>query len=74
LTVEVLDARSGQPLAGYSRRESTPLQTNGVRQVVRWGQKDRLPVPEGKRLALRFWFEGNGSGPRLYGFGFIKGG
>jgi hypothetical protein len=73
LTVEVLDARSGQPLPGYSRRESTPVQANGVRQVVRRGNKDRLPVPGGKRLALRFWFDGSSGGLRLYGLGFVRG-
>jgi hypothetical protein len=68
LTVEVLDAATGQPLPGYSRRECVPCRKDGVRQVVRWGERDRLPTPGGGRLLLRFWFEGDGASPKLYGY------
>jgi hypothetical protein len=70
LAVEVLDAASGQPLPGYAHGECTAFQGDAVRGVVRWRAKDRVDVPAGRRVALRFWLTGSGEGPRLYGFGF----
>jgi hypothetical protein len=73
LTIELLDAETGQPLAGYSRSDNTPCQANGVRQIVRWGERDVVPALNGKRLALRFWFEGDGVSPKLYAYGWSDG-
>ncbi len=66
LAVEVLDAQTGQPLPGYSRKDCEPFQGNSVRHVVRWGKNDRLVLPAGKRVSFRLWFEGRAGSPKLY--------
>ncbi len=70
ISVEILDAQSGQPLPGYARGDATACQENAVRQVVRWGDKDRLRLRQGERIALRFRLEGDGVSPMFYAFAF----
>ena len=61
LTVEILSAE-GDPLPGYTHENCAPMQTDGVRQVVRWNGVDRLP--EDQPLRLRFHL----SKAQLYSF------
>jgi hypothetical protein len=70
LTVAVLDVTTGLPLAGYTRHDCDPCTKDDVRHLVRWKTKDRIQLPAGKRLSLRFEFEGKSAKPELYGFGF----
>ncbi|MBM4044527.1 MAG: hypothetical protein FJ279_05380 [Planctomycetes bacterium] len=70
LTVELLEAATGQPIPGYSRADCDPLTSDAVRQAVTWRGQAGLPRLEGKRLRLRFHFHGDASMPRLYSFGF----
>ncbi len=61
LAVEALSA-SGEPLAGLTREDCQAVQSDGVRQVVRWRGEPRLPV--GQPLRLRFLLQN----ARLYSF------
>ena len=49
VSVAVLDA-DGSPLPGYGEGDCAPLQGAGVRQQVRWKQRDRLPADTPVRL------------------------
>jgi hypothetical protein len=72
ITVEVLDAESGKPIAGFDRGNCQPLASDGLRSVVQWKQGESLPSGHGK-VALRFWLEGSAAavGPQLYGFSLV---
>jgi hypothetical protein len=72
ITVEVLDADTEQPISGYTRDDCIVLTNDGLKQVVRWKDSDRLPIAGRRRLAFRFGLQGSAAaGPRLYGFGFV---
>jgi len=49
LRVEVLDA-SGAVIPGYARTECSPVEGDGVRLRVRWGDQTRLPASGSVRL------------------------
>lgn len=51
LRVEVLDA-SGEVIPGYARADCIPIEGDGVRLPVRWG--DRMMLPASGSLRLRF--------------------
>ena len=61
LAVEALTA-AGEPLTGFTREDCQTVDTDGVRQTVRWNGNARLPV--GQPLRLRFHLQD----ARLYSF------
>ena len=61
LAVEVLSA-AGEPLPGFAREDCQTIDTDGVREAVRWSGDARLPV--GQPLRLRFHLQD----ARLYSF------
>ena len=61
LAVEVLSAE-GEPLPGFAREDCQTVDTDGVREAVRWSGDARLPV--GQPLRLRFHLQD----ARLYSF------
>ena len=61
LAVEALSA-SGEPLPGLTLEDCQAVQSDGVRQVVRWRGEPRLPV--GQPLRLRFHLQN----AKLYSF------
>lgn len=65
LTVAVLGPQ-GHPLPGLSEKDCVPVRGDGVRQVVRWQEQDRLPV--GEPIQLRFIFRN----ARLYSFTAVE--
>jgi hypothetical protein len=67
LTVELLD-ESGTVLPGYSASDCHPINGDSVRHEVRWG--DKLGLPQGARVRLRFAFD-NGS---LYSYTIVPDG
>lgn len=74
IAVELLDAKTSQPVAGFARNDCRPLATDGLRHVVQWKQGEQLPLDGRQQFKLRFWLEcGNAAtGPRLYGFSFSR--
>jgi hypothetical protein len=70
ITVEVLDATSGQPLSGYARDDAKPCQEDSLRALARWSSGDTLCLSPGQKIALRFWLEGGTVSPKLYSFRF----
>ncbi|MBM3263158.1 MAG: hypothetical protein FJY97_06990 [candidate division Zixibacteria bacterium] len=67
IAVEVLDAESQVPIAGFQAAECCPVDEDGLRIAVRWGGRDSFVGIEARHIALRFWFYG---GVRLYSFAF----
>ena len=67
IEVEVLDAGTREPLDGFSRNDCQPVDEEGLRLPVRWGEEQGLAGVKASRIALRFWFYG---GARLYSFAF----
>ena len=61
LAVEALSA-SGEPLPGLTLEDCQAVQSDGVRQAVRWRGEPRLPV--GQPVRLRFLLQN----ARLYSF------
>ena len=53
LTVELADP-SGASLPGYCHDDCDPVRIDGIRHIVRWGDRDRLP--EGRPFRVRFRF------------------
>lgn len=49
--VEVLDSE-GEPLPGYSRKDCVILRSDGVRQTIRWA--DREDLPSDQPIRIRF--------------------
>lgn len=65
IEVEVLDAATGRPIAGYSREECADLMQEGVRIPVRWGENETLAKIEAPEIQLRFFLYGEA---RLYAY------
>lgn len=64
--VEVLDAESSEPLAGFSREECRDICSEGWRQPVSWRNAKLSDLDRGS-FRLRFWLFG---AARLYAYGF----
>jgi len=65
--VELLDARDGMPLPGYTRRDCVKLVRDGIRLAVEWAGRPTLAgigIPE---IKLRFHLFGRA---KLYSFTF----
>lgn len=69
LRVEVLDAATGRPIAGFARTDCRPADGDGLAVTVAWESGTSLPA--GKPIRLRFLLE---KGVRLYSFGFVDAG
>ena len=52
VSVELADA-SGTVLPGFAHGDCEPVRGDGVRQMVRWGERDRLPSEEVVRVRFR---------------------
>ena len=66
LGAEVLDAATGEPIAGFGAAECIGPATDGVAMPATWKAGQTLPV--GRDIRLRFHLKGKGL--RLYSFGF----
>lgn len=53
LRVEVLD-EEGRPLTGFSREDATPISTDSVQSLVRWGDNEDLGKLAGRAVRFRF--------------------
>lgn len=49
LAVEVLD-KDGKTLPGYSARDCITMKTDGIRHVIKWQDRERLPTDQPLRL------------------------
>ncbi|MBN2295565.1 MAG: hypothetical protein JXM70_24255 [Pirellulales bacterium] len=49
LAVEVLD-KDGKTMAGYSADDCIAMKTDGIRQAIKWKDRDRLPAEQPIRL------------------------
>ncbi len=67
IEVEVLDARTGRPIAGYSQAECNDILTDSVRSSVTWGQRKSLAGVKAANIRLRFHMYGKA---KLYSFTF----
>lgn len=63
--VELQD-ESGTPVPGFTLTDCSRLEGDGVDQVIRWGEKDRVAEMTGKPVRLRVAMTGGS----LYGFRF----
>jgi hypothetical protein len=68
--VELLDADTGQAIAGFARGECLPIE-NGLDTPVAWMGGKTLGQPQVRRIAIRFHLVGNQT--RLYSFRFGPG-
>ena len=68
IEVEVLDAATGQPTAGYRREECADLMQEGIRIPVRWGDNETLARIEVPEIQLRFHLYGKA---RLYSYTLV---
>ncbi len=64
--VEVLDAKTGESLPGFSLKDCLPVSNDGLAVQVKWRGGETLP--SGRDIRLRFHL--NTPGVRLYTFGF----
>ena len=67
VTVEIVDAASGEPLPGYGADDCQRVLTDGVRLPVRWREHRTLAGVEVERIQLRFRLYGQA---KLYSFAF----
>ena len=51
---EILDADSGQPLAGFTRDESVPAVIDSIEEPLRWKEKADLSELVDKTVRIRF--------------------
>jgi len=65
--VELLDEQ-GQPIDGYSRADSRPINGNSVRMPVRWKSTDDVSKLAGHPVQLRFYMQDC----KLYAFQFLR--
>ena len=68
VSVELVDPKSGKPLAGFSRRDHTPLSTDSLAHTITWGQL-RLSDVRAKTFQIRIHLKGDKS-PKVYSFRF----
>ena len=66
LAAEVLDARTGKPLEGFSRDQCQPVDTDGLAVPVRW-KGGGLGGLKARRVRIRFYLYG---AAKLYSFRF----
>jgi len=52
--VEVLDAGSGQPVAGFTRDDCVPATINSIDETIRWKESSTLSALRSKTVRLRF--------------------
>ena len=64
IEVEVLDPGTGEPLDGFTRRDSDDIFIDGLQRPVSWNGKN-LSDLNGGRFKLRFWLYG---AARLYAY------
>ena len=57
---------AGDPIAGYTREEATPLSGNGLRLPVAWGACQDVGALAGRAIRLRFHLQDC----KLYAFRF----
>ena len=67
VTVEIVDAATGEPLPGYAADDCQRVLTDGVRLPVRWREHRTLAGVEVERIQLRFRLYGRA---KLYSFAF----
>ena len=68
--VEVLNAETNEPLAGFTREDCRDISRDGIQLSVRWKGKGFSDLPKSP-TKLRFWIYG---AARLHAFGFETGG
>ena len=69
LEAELLDADSGEPLAGFTRTASVRFEEDSTSHRMMWkGDKDLSSID--RPFQLRFYFAGSKGFPRLYSFSF----
>lgn len=69
LSVDLLDAATGEPLAGYAGDDSTAIIEDGLSVGVQWKAQQTLAGVKCDRIRLRFRFYGKA---KLYSFHFDK--
>jgi len=67
IRVELLDSRTNQPLAGYSRQNCNAIVSGGRGASVTWKGSDSIPATAG---SVRFRFYLDGAETRLFSFWF----
>jgi len=67
IEVEVLDARTGRPIKGYSQAECDHVLTDSVRTPVAWGKRRTLAGVKAANIRLRFHLNGKA---KLYSYTF----
>ena len=67
IRVELLDSRTNQPLAGYSRQNCNAIVSGGRGANVTWKGSDSIPATAG---SVRFRFYLDGAETRLFSFWF----
>ncbi len=67
VTVEIVDAATGEPLPGYGADDCERVLSDGVRLPVRWREQRTLAGVEVERIQLRFRLYGRA---KLYSFAF----
>jgi hypothetical protein len=67
--VEALDARTGAPIAGYTRAECTDVAEAGTEAPVAWGSLETLRAVAAPSIKLRFYLHG---AARLHAFTFAE--
>ena len=67
IEVEVLDARTGRPIPGYTQAECDDVLIDSVRTPVTWGKRRTLAGIRAANIRLRFHMYGNA---KLYSFTF----
>jgi len=65
--VEILDSRTNQPLAGYSRQDCHAILGGDRSAKVTWKGSDSIPATAG---SVRFRFYLDGTDTRLFSFWF----
>jgi len=69
ITAELLDAKTGQPLPGFSFDRSIPMQVDSTRFLLRWSHKDRIDNMD-RPIKIRLRFQADGGSPELFSIGF----
>ena len=67
IKVEILDSRTNQPLAGYSRQDCDGIVGGGRNAKVAWRGSDSIPATAS---GVKFRFYLDGAETRLYSFWF----
>ena len=65
--VEVLDARTNRPIAGYTHADCDDVLLDSVRAPVAWGKRRSLAGIKAANIRLRFHMYGKA---KLYSFTF----